>query len=191
MVMPKRYFRQLLVLAAVLLAAGCTAAYITNENVTFDASNPDTGMVVFSTRIADKCATPQDPLVLAYLKYEGLVDGNTINSIFLLKNKLIKPDFHHPLGYLWIKTLKAGQYNLYDVGRSYKYEGYDSPISAYFTISPHKITYLGEIYIDVEHCGKRLHVYFHNRINRDGKIFNARMTNLNASMFDYQPPTQN
>ena len=146
-------------------------------------------MVVLSTRILDKCATQQDPLGVSFLKYEGLINGEMVNGFFLLNNQFIKPDFHHPIGYLWIKQLEAGQYHLYDVLHSYKYPpSYDSPISVHFTIHPHKITYLGEIYVDAESCGKRIQLYFHNQGQRDGKIFNARMKNLNASLFDYQIP---
>lgn len=177
--------RHLCVLAALVVLSGCAS---TSQGVKKDfAFQPgsETGLVVLSTRINDNCGKVMNPVNINYSQVNGKTHG-----LFLLKNFLIKPDFEDPKGYFYIRALPAGQYalDMVDMPGTVLASAILSP-PLRFDVKPGVVRYLGELTVSLEACDGKKEVpqpklAITDQHERDGKLFDARMTSLSSKSFE-------
>lgn len=141
----------------------------------------DESMIVMSARVNDTCG---GSLAQVLLNLE-LLHGNDIRRIPLpVLNPFLKDDFDNPPGKLFTLKLDSGELRFTKMVRSSTKGGFQAERDLGFQmlLEPGKIYYLGEIAADVSCSG--YDVIISDRRERDGKLFDQRMTTLDASMFE-------
>ena len=182
----KRNLYRLLAAVTLLVSAGCASTTQgVKEDFAFEPGG-QTGLVVLSTRITDACSSGMVPVNLNYAR-----DTNDEHGILLLKNFLIKNDFHDPDGFFYIRALPAGRYSFYKIempGTILHGGHIAEPLR--FEVKAGVTHYLGEVTVNVPRCTEKgvlpePTVTVRDERDRDRKLFDARMKSLSSKDFQY------
>lgn len=145
-------------------------------------ANGDEAMIVFSTRVNDTCGG----VVMLMLGVDAL-QGNRLSHVPIqLVNSFLKKDFSDPPVMFYTLKFKAGDLRFTKITRTGTKAGFQSEreINIQMHVEPGKVYYLGELYVDLN-CGS-----FSLRVNdqrqRDGALFDQRMTTLSSSLFEHR-----
>jgi hypothetical protein len=139
----------LLVLAA--LSGGCASSSHSVSSGYSLEKNPEKGLVVYSTRLDDRCDAK---MKTSMLRAEGLTKaGKRVQQMMLVSNPYLKPDLSDPPGYFFAQAWPAGEYRLERfVFSSTKGGGESKEFNVYFTVEPGVVQYLGEFYVEMPNC---------------------------------------
>jgi hypothetical protein len=138
-------------------------------------------MIVMSARVNDTCG---GSLTQVLVNLEVLHDNDIRRSALPLLNPFLKDDFDNPPGRLFTLKLDSGELRFTKMVRSSTRSGFQAERDLGFqmTLEPGKVYYLGELAADVSCYG--YDVIIADRRERDGKLFDQRMTTLDSSMFE-------
>lgn len=169
-------------MAAVLLCAiGLSGCAVGGQPIGGGELASDESMIVMSARVNDRCG---GSLVQVLVNLEVLHGNDISRRSVPMINPLVKNDFDAPPGRFLTIKLESGELRFTKLVRTGTKGGFQAERDLGFqmTLEPGKVYYLGELAADVNCHG--YDVAIADRRERDGKLFDQRMTKLNSSMFE-------
>ncbi len=174
--------RSWILIVVLSILSGCTIVRV-SEDFTFEPG-ADQGIIVLSTRIDDRCG---GNINTDSISFEGLTHDGVQRGLFTLVSPAVPQDFADPPGTFIAWKLKAGQYRMVQFLKTSTLGTFQSnkELDMLFDVVAGKIRYLGEVYIILPNCS-RLSIRINDQRQRDGAMFDKKLTHLNSRMFEYQ-----
>lgn len=172
--------RMLFVLYGVIMLAGCGSKPARQVDSAYVPTT--SALVVYSTRVDDKCGAAMSSLRLNY-RYTSPTQTEPGHGFIFLQNALLSSDFEGRDGFYKIEEWPAGDYVFTDptfanmkMGKASFNGRYDVRVK----IEAGKAYYLGEFKADIPSCHV-LKLGTYDEYERDRKIFDSKMKNVKSS----------
>jgi hypothetical protein len=164
------------VLVCALVLCGCANQPRGNVELADDQT-----MIVMSARVKDTCG---GSLTQVLMTLEVLHGNNIAPRVIPILNPFLKDDFKDPPGRFLTLKLESGELRFTKLVRTGTKSSFQAERDLGFQmmLEPGKVYYLGELAANVTCYGYDVAVV--DRRERDGKLFDQRMTTLKSSMFE-------
>jgi hypothetical protein len=141
----------------------------------------DQSMIVMSARVKDTCG---GSLTQVLMNLEVLHGNDIARRPIPILNPFLKDDFNDPPGRFLTLKLESGELRFSKLARSATKGSFQAERDLGFQmmLEPGKVYYLGELTANVTCSGYDVAIV--DRRERDGKLFDQRMTTLKSSMFE-------
>ncbi len=176
----------LVYLAFAIALQGCASLsknLVQNVPQTFELSPTGSdGLIVLSTRFTSVGCPSESRISSAFLTVAK--DGSRLASDTVwMKSRMLEPDPVDPTRQLFVRRLKAGQYNLGQLNYAFsslEKASTNEKIAMPFNVMAGQAYYLGEVVVTAENC-RTLNVRVNNQRKRDMDWLKTRLTNVSPA----------